>query len=300
MTGLLAGIELGGTKCICVLGSGPDDVREKVRIPTGDPAATLAAIEAVLDGWRARGERFAAIGIASFGPLELDRQSPAYGSIVATTKPGWSHVDIAGRVARRYGLPVGFDTDVDGAALAEGRWGGAQGLDAFAYITVGTGIGVGLISAGRPLLGFTHSELGHIRIARAIGDDWPGCCPFHGDCVEGLASGPAIAARLGRVAASAEADDPVWELVAHSVGQLLHVLVLAAAPRRILIGGGVMQAQPQLFPLVRRQLEQSLAGYGMPPEPLDRYVVPPALGAMAGPLGALALAADASGELKSA
>lgn len=291
---MLAGIELGGTKCICILGTGPGEVREEVRIPTTTPEETLAAAEHVLDGWQ-----YDAVGIASFGPLDLDRTSPAYGSVAATTKPGWAGTDLRGRVAARYGKPVAIDTDVNAAALAEGRWGAAQGLDDYAYVTVGTGVGVGLIVGGRPAGGFTHAELGHVRVQRAPGDDWPGFCTFHGACVEGLASGPAIEARTAQPASRLRPDAAAWPLVAHALGQLLHTLVLAAAPRRILIGGGVVEAQPQLFPMMREELRKSLNGYVVARElgeELDSYVVPPGLGPAAGPLGALALASRAEAE----
>ena len=200
---------------------------------------------------------------------------------------------MAGRLRRRYAVPTGFDTDVNGAALAEGRWGAARGLEDFAYITVGTGIGVGLIVKGRPIGGFSHAEAGHLRIGRAPGDDWPGACTFHGDCVEGLASGPAIAARLGLDPASIDADHCAWPLVAHALAQMLHNLVLTAAPRLILIGGGVMEAQPHLFPLIRAALGQSLNSYVAVPD--GDFVRPPELGAMAGPCGAIALGLDALG-----
>ena len=288
---LVASVELGGTKCICLLGRGPDEIVDRRRIATGAPEPTLAAIEAVLDAWQAGPQPFAALGIAAFGPLDLDPDSPRWGRVGATPKPGWRGVDLAGRLRRRYGVPTGFDTDVDGAALAEGRWGAARGLRDFAYVTVGTGIGVGLVADGRPLIGFSHGEAGHIRIARAPGDDWPGSCPFHGDCVEGLASGPAIATRTGRPAAEAAPDDPIWPLVAHALAQLCHSLALVAAPRLILAGGGVMEAQPQLFPMIRQALSRSLADYVALPG--GDYVVPPGLGAMAGPCGGLALALDA-------
>jgi hypothetical protein len=174
-----------------------------------------------------------------------------------------------------------------------GSLGAARGLLDFAYITVGTGIGVGLITGGRTIGGFSHAEAGHLRIGRVPGDDWPGACAFHGDCVEGLASGPAIAARLGRDPASIAADDEVWPLVAHALAQLLHNLVLTAAPRRILIGGGVMQAQPHLFPMIRAALGQSLNGYVT--LPAGEFVQPPGLGDMAGPCGGIALGLDARG-----
>ena len=190
---LIAGIELGGTKCICVLGSGPEDIRDEVRISTTSPEETLAAIEAVLGRWSG----FEALGIASFGPVSIDPAAANYGFITATTKPGWSDTDVGRRLARRAGVPLGFNSDVAGAALGEGRWGAARDIADHAYVTVGTGIGVGLIMGGEPSNGLTHPELGHIRPVRLAGDDWPGACVFHGDCLEGLASGPAIRARAG-------------------------------------------------------------------------------------------------------
>ncbi|HEU4626727.1 MAG TPA: ROK family protein [Steroidobacteraceae bacterium] len=295
---LVAGVELGGTKCVCVLGTGPDDVRAQERLATTDPATTLARIESVLGNWVAQHGVIAALGVASFGPLALRKEQPAYGSIVATTKPGWSHTDIVNRFADRFGVPVGFDTDVNGAALAEGRWGAARGLRNFAYVTVGTGIGVGLIVNGAPVLGCNHTEMGHIRIVRKAGDVWPGICAFHGDCVEGLASGPAIEARAGTSADRLGADHAVWPYVAHTLGQLLHAMVLTTAPERILLGGGVMTAQSHLFERVREELRRSLNRYVEADEVaagLSRYVTAPGLGTQAGPLGALALALDAVG-----
>ena len=296
---LLAGVELGGTKCVCLIGTGPDDVRAQISIPTGeDSEATLGRIEATLRDWRMQHGAIAALGIASFGPLDLNRTSTQYGSISTTSKPGWRNTDLVRRLARLLGVPVGFDTDVNAAALAEGRWGAAKHLADFAYVTVGTGIGVGLVVDGRPTYGFSHSELGHIRIARKAGDAWQGACAFHGDCVEGLASGVAIASRAGVPANQIAPDSPVWDLVAHALAQLLHTIVLATAPRRILIGGGVPEARPELLQRVRIQLLQSLNGY-LKLEKLtgaiDTYAVPPGLGPRAGPLGALALAADRIG-----
>jgi fructokinase len=293
---LLGGVELGGTKCVCLIGTGPTDIRAQVSIPTDrDSNITLNRIEAVHREWRAIHGPIAALGIASFGPLDLDRASSSYGCITSTAKPGWRNTDVARRLARLFPVPVGFDTDVNGAALAEGRWGAAQRLADFAYVTVGTGIGVGLVVDGRPAYGFSHSELGHIRVARKGGDHWQGACAFHGDCVEGLASGGAIAARAGQPANELAADSPVWELVAHTLAQLLHTIVLATAPRRILIGGGVPEGRPELLGRVRRQLVESLNGYLRLDQlsgGLDGYAVAPGLGSQAGPLGALALAAD--------
>jgi fructokinase len=293
---LFAGVELGGTKCVCLIGSGPQDIRTNVSIPTGDdPDTTLRRIEAALsDGIAAHGP-IAALGIASFGPIDLARCSKTYGSITSTAKPGWRNTPITARLAQAFRVPVGFDTDVNGAALAEGRWGAAKDITDFAYVTVGTGIGVGLVVGGRPACGFTHSELGHIRVARYPGDDWPGACIFHGDCVEGLASGTAISARAGTPAQALPSDSPDWRFVAHALAQLLHTLVLATAPRRILIGGGVVERRPELLHAVRTQLVKSLNGYldlDALVGNMDAYVMPPGLGALAGPLGSLALAAD--------
>ena len=295
-TKLLAGVELGGTKCVCILGTGPDDVRAVERLPTGDREDTLRQIEAVLDRWREQFGGVRALGIASFGPVDLREGSPTYGFITSTTKAGWRNTDVARRLGRRFGGPGGFDTDVNGAALAEGRWGGAVGLDDFAYVTVGTGVGVGLIVRGKSVFGMNHTELGHIRIARKAGDSFPGVCPFHGDCVEGLASGPAIEARAGMPASQLPPDHPAWEFVAHTLSQLMHTLVLTTAPVRIFLGGGVMSAQTHLFERIQRDLKQSLNGYVETREleqGLAQYIVAPGLGTMSGPLGALALAADA-------
>jgi fructokinase len=293
---LLGGVELGGTKCVCLIGTGPDDIRAQVSIPTGDDAnATLDRIEAVFKEWSIAHGQITALGIASFGPVDLHRTSPRYGFITSTAKPGWRNTDVARRLAKLFPIPVGFDTDVNGAALAEGRWGAARHLADFAYVTVGTGVGVGLVVDGRPAYGFSHSELGHIRIARKPGDVWPGSCAFHGDCVEGLASGVAIAARAGVPASQIPEDSPIWDLVAHALAQLLHTIVLATAPRRILIGGGVAEGRPELLECVRRQLVESMNGYLKLDEltgGIDSYAVPPGLGPLAGPLGALALAAD--------
>jgi fructokinase len=292
---LLAGVELGGTKCVCILGSGPHDVRAVERLPTGEREATLRQIEAVLEGWRAQ-HGFRALGIGSFGPVDLRAGSATHGFITSTTKAGWRDTEVAGRLERRFGVPVGFDTDVNGAALAEGRWGAALGLTDFAYVTVGTGVGVGSIVRGRPIFGLNHTELGHIRVVRKAGDNFPGVCSFHGDCIEGLVSGPAIEARAGVPASQLPAEHPAWDFVAHGLGQLMHTMVLTTAPTRIFLGGGVMGGQPHLFERIRQELQRSLNRYVEGTEleqGLPRYLVPPGLGAMAGPLGALALAADA-------
>lgn len=293
---LLAGVELGGTKCVCILGTGPDDIRAEERLPTLAPEVTLARIHAVIDEWRSAHGPVAALGVASFGPLDLNPSSATYGYIRSTTKPAWSHTNLLGSIANTLRVPVRLNTDVNGAALAEGRWGAATGLENFAYITVGTGVGVGLIVNGQPVQGFSHTEMGHVRIARMPGDLWPGACPFHGDCVEGLASGPAIEARTGAPAETLGPEHAAWNTVVHALAQLLHTIVLSTAPERILIGGGVVASRSFLLERVRGELQRSLNRYLQLAEleaGLDQYVAPPGLGTRAGPLGAIALAEDA-------
>jgi fructokinase len=284
---IYAGVELGGTKCIAVLAREPHEIIAREAVPTTTPAETLGAIAALLDAWQ-----FDALGIASFGPVDLDPCSSTYGHIRSTPKPGWAGADVLGRL-RREGTPARFDTDVNGAALAEMRWGAGQGLDDFAYVTVGTGIGVGLISNGQPVRGFAHCELGHIRVARLPGDGFAGSCPFHGDCVEGLAAGPALIARVGAERAKAlRPDDPVWEPVVWTLAQLCHAIVCAAAPHAMVVGGGVVDNHPRLLPQIDAMLVSSLNGYiTLPPD--GPYVRAPALGRDAGPLGAIALAMTA-------
>lgn len=294
---LLAGVELGGTKCVCLIGSGPEDVRAQVVIPTGsEPRLTLARIVQILQEWQLAHGPLAALGIASFGPADLEPRSPGYGYITSTGKQGWRSVDVVGPLSRALSVPTRFETDVNAAALAEGRWGAARGLSHFAYVTVGTGVGVGVVVAGQLVRGFSHPELGHIRIVRHAGDDWEGSCAFHGDCVEGLASGTAIERRTLIPAATLPPEHPAWQFVAHAIAQLLHTLVLATAPQRILLGGGVMNGQQHLFPRLHHALQRSLNHYIEAPEigaQIGAYVCAPGLGERAGPLGALAVAADA-------
>ncbi len=288
---LLAGVELGGTKCIAMLARGPDAIEDEVRIPTTTPGETVAAIEATLDRWRG----FAALGIASFGPISINPHASDYGQITSTPKPGWAHTDIARRLGASTGVPTAFHTDVVGAALGEVRWGAGRGLADLAYATVGTGVGVGMIAGGRPVDGMTHMEFGHIRPVRLPADDWIGTCPFHGGCVEGLASGSAIRARAGTPAETLKVDDPVWDGVVHALAQLCHALVATGVPQRIIMGGGVMVGSDHLFPRIRTSLIKSLAGYFPAPSvgDVDTYIVPPALGGRAGPLGAILLGAQA-------
>lgn len=288
---MIAGVELGGTKCVALLADGPERIVDRRTIPTTLPEETLSALEAVLDGWR-----FDALGLASFGPLDLDPASAAYGSISATTKPHWSGTALHSRLKRRYGVPAGVQTDVVGAAMAEGRWGAAQGLADHVYITIGTGVGIGSIVHGRAANGVNHGEAGHMRIARVRGDAFQGWCHFHGDCVEGLVSGPAIALRAGMPGADVPGDHPVWSDVTHDIAMLLHNLVLTLAPGRIAIGGGIPTARPYLLPPIRAKLAESLSGYGMfgaYAAELEDRVGPPGLGDLAGPMGAIAVGISA-------
>ena len=288
MTTRYGGIEAGGTKFVCAVGTAPDDVRE-TRFPTTTPDES---IHRAIAFFREQ-PRIAAIGIASFGPIDLHPDSPTFGYITTTPKPGWANTDLAGAIKRALGVPVGFDTDVNVAALGEQRWGAAQGLDTFIYLTIGTGIGGGGLSSGKLLHGLIHPEMGHIRLPHDLArDPFPGSCPYHGDCLEGLASGPALEKRWGVRAETLPPDHPAWELEAHYLALALVNFICTLSPQRIIMGGGVME-QAQLFPLIRREVQQLLNGYVQSPaiiENIDAYIVPPGLGKRAGVLGAIALA----------
>jgi len=293
---LWGGVEGGGTKFVCLVGSGPDDVRAEQVIPTTTPAETLAA---AVDFFRASTGRhgvLSGLGIGSFGPVDLRAGSATYGSITSTPKPGWANAEVAGVFERALRVPVAFDTDVNAAALGEWRWGAAQGLDTFLYLTVGTGIGGGGLMGGRLMHGLIHPEIGHLRLPHDRRQDpFDGACPFHGDCLEGLASGPALKARWGREAEALPADHAAWPLQAHYLALGLVNLICTLSPQRIVVGGGVM-ARPQLFPLVHREVQALLNDYVRAPEiesGIAGYIVPPALGGRAGVLGALALAQEA-------
>ena len=289
---LYAGVELGGTKCVAILARGPHEIVAHETVPTTTPSETLGHIEQRLCEWRS-GEGFAALGVASFGPIDLDQSSSSFGRIVSTPKPGWSGAEVLGRLAKAAEAPSAFDTDVNGAALAEMRWGSGRGLEDFAYVTVGIGVGVGLIVNGKPTRGFAHCELGHIRVPRLAGDDFEGTCPFHGDCVEGLTAGPSLEARAGDGdLLQISIDDPMWLSVAWALAQLCHVIVCAAAPRAIAMGGGVIDRQPHLLDRTNRLLLESVNGYMQIPSERP-YVRLPELGSKAGPLGAIALAMTA-------
>jgi fructokinase len=276
---VFGGIEAGGSKWNCAVGTGPDDLRAVSTIATATADETLGEAVAFFD----REGPVDAIGIGSFGPVDLAR-----GVITTTPKPGWAHTDVSGEIGRRLGVPVVFDTDVNAAALGEHRWGALQGLDVCCYVTVGTGIGGGILVGGTPVHGLQHPEVGHLRIPHDRDEDpFPGVCPFHGDCWEGLASGPAMEARWGRPADEV-ADDAPWALEARYLALGVLALMAVVSPQRIVVGGGVLNRRG-LLELVQRQLDQLVSGYVAVPE-----LVPPALGARAGVLGALALAESAS------
>jgi fructokinase len=286
---VVGGIEAGGTKWECAVGTGPDDLRAAETIPTTTPAETIRRAVAFFE----REGPVAAVGIGSFGPVDQKPSSPTWGHVTTTPKPGWANADVGQAMRRRLSLPVAFDTDVNAAALGEHRWGAAQGLDTFCYVTIGTGIGGGGMAAGNLLHGLLHPEFGHLRIPQdREADPFPGSCPYHGDCWEGLASGPAIEARWGRPPEELAGRDDVWELEAHYLALGLVSVISILSPQRIVIGGGVMSA-PGVLPRVHRHVPKLLNGYLDAPalnDEIDAYIVPPALGRRAGVLGAIALA----------
>jgi fructokinase len=294
------GIEAGGTKFVCLIGTGPGDMRERIQIPTTTPENTLHEAIGFFRAAEIRVGKLAAIGIASFGPVDLRPESPTYGFITSTPKAGWANVDFVGAVRQSLGVPTGFDTDVNAAALAEWRWGAAQSLDTFIYLTIGTGIGGGGMVNGRLMHGLVHPEMGHVRIPHdQAADPFAGVCPFHGDCLEGLASGPAMQARWLLPAEQLADNHPAWALEARYLALALVGFICTVSPERIVLGGGVM-TRAALLPLVRRQTLDLLGSYVRAPQILDHiadYIVAPWLGGNAGVLGAIALAeraADAS------
>jgi fructokinase len=282
---MIAGIELGGTKTVVAIGSGEGRVSEELRFPTTLPEETLGT---AIRWLRERGvpER---IGIAAFGPIGIVPGRENYGRILATPKPGWAGFSIVETLSKAFPTAtLTLDTDVNAAALAEARIGAAAGLDDVAYITIGTGIGGGILSGGRLIHGALHPEFGHLKVPRMPGDEFAGVCPFHGDCLEGLASGPSIAARWGKPAHELPADHPAWETQAWYLAHGILSLLAIVSPSRVVVGGGVSQAN-QLHQKVQTKLVEIAAGY-FPPVLVSDYVVPPALGQEAGICGAFLLA----------
>lgn len=285
MSGKIALIEAGGTKFIVGIGDATQRILARTRIDTTRPEETIPA---AIEWLRQQGDDFSAVGIASFGPLDLDPASSTWGYIMRTTKPHWSNADIAGPFARAFGCPVAIDTDVNGAALAEWNWGAGQGTKSTLYLTVGTGVGGGAVVDGRLIHGIGHPEMGHIRLPRHPDDaGFAGHCPFHGDCLEGLAAGPSIIARWGVSLSDLPANHPGHDIIAWYLAQATQSFQAILSPSRMIFGGGVMETQG-LLDRVRVKATEGGAGYfvGDPAE----VIVAPALGHDAGLLGALALA----------
>ena len=281
----LGALETGGTTCVCAVGTGPDDIRAQDRFPTTGPDEV---IERATRFFREAGP-IAALGIGAFGPVDLHASSPTWGHVTTTPKPGWSGTPLAPALRDALGVPVAFETDVTASALGEHRWGAGQGADPLVYVTIGTGIGAGVLVDGRPVHGLLHPELGHLRIPHdRARDPFDGVCPYHGDCLEGLASGAALGARPGPDPAGLPLDHPVWRLEAEYVALGLVSVIAVLSPQRIVVGGGVGM-QPGFLPRVAAEVERLLAGYLAAPP-----LVAPALGGRQGVLGALAMASRAA------
>lgn len=286
---LIAGIELGGTKTIALIAQGTEII-DSFRVPSESPKIALGETSAWLSSAFEK-YQFEALGIASFGPICLNPNSDKYGFITSTPKPDWSDTNVVGAFKSWFKGPIGFDTDVNGAALAEYKWGASSGCEVSIYLTIGTGIGGGLIANSRPLHGFMHPEMGHIRIRRSRDLEFKGICRFHGDCIEGLASGPAIKARSGRSAETIPPTDQIWDIVCDEISEFLSSLILINSPQKILIGGGVFVKNQWLFPKLHEMTAQKLGNYisGLDKTQLQEVIMPPKLGDKAGPLGAIAI-----------
>jgi fructokinase len=284
-----AGLEAGGTKFVCMVAAGPDDVRAQITFPTTKPEETLGEAVAFFKAH----QPFAGLGIGTFGPCDLNPSSSTYGRLSTSIKPGWKEANMLEPFRQPFQVPIGIDTDVNAAALGEYTWGAGMGLDAVLYLTVGTGIGGGGVINGRRMHGLFHPEMGHIRLPRISGDDlFVGLCPYHRDCLQGLASGPAMEARWGKQAGELPLDHPAWKMEAHYLALAINNYICTLSPNRIILGGGVMH-QKQLFPLIHEEVKRLLNGYIRLPmilERIDEYIVPPALGDWSGVLGAIALA----------
>lgn len=289
---LIGGIEAGGTKMVCAVGDENGVIQDRVSFPTRQPEETFADMVAYY-----KGKDVKALGIGCFGPVDLDRKSKTYGYITKTPKAGWSNCNIVGAFEDALGVPVGFDTDVNGAVLGEVTWGAAKGLDSAIYITIGTGVGVGVYVNGGLLHGLVHPEGGHILLMKHPKDTYEGKCPFHKTCMEGLAAGPSIEARWGKKAAELADRDEVWEMEAYYIAQAITDYILSYSPQKIILWGGVMH-QEKLFGMVRKEVLNLLNGYvahEMITEHIDQYIVPPALGEDPGIMGAIKLGLDALG-----
>ncbi|MBM6383221.1 MAG: ROK family protein [Paenibacillus sp.] len=291
----IGAIEAGGTKFVCGIGNEQGHMEEWCSFPTEHPEITLAKVS---DYFRDKG--VVAIGIGSFGPIDLKPDSLTYGYITTTPKSEWENCNVVGILKREFPVPFGWDTDVNAAALGEVTWGAAQGLDNCVYYTIGTGVGVGIIAGGKRIHGLLHPEGGHIRTRRHPQDHFAGLCKYHGDCLEGLAAGPAIEARWQTPGSELPTDHLVWEIESFYIAESVMTSILLHSPQKIILGGGVMQ-QMHLFPMIREQVVHNLHGYVNVPELLqhiDQYIVPPGLGQHAGLYGALALGIEALNQVK--
>ncbi len=289
---LYGGIEAGGTKFVCMVGSGPEEIQAEIRFPTTSPDETIGkAIDFFKE--QTRETPINGIGIGSFGPLDLDKASPTFGFITSTPKPGWAQTDFVGRIQNALNVPVTFDTDVNAAALGEFKWGKAGAYEPFLYFTIGTGIGGGGFINGGPLHGLVHPEMGHIMLPHnREADPFPGSCPYHGDCFEGLASGGAIEKRWGIRAENLPEDHPAWELEANYLALAMMNIICTLSPRKIVLGGGVMHKE-NLLTRVRKKVGELLNGYVQSPaimREINTFIVQPSLGNRSGVLGAIALA----------
>jgi fructokinase len=286
---IYGGIEAGGTKMICVIGDENGRILDRMQIPTKTPEETMPIM---IDYFK--GKDIKALGIACFGPIDLNKDSKTYGYITSTPKLAWKNYDIVGAFKKELGVPIGFDTDVNGSLLGEITWGCAKGLTDALYLTIGTGVGGGVMAGGKLLHGMLHPELGHIKMAVADGDTYKGKCPYHGTCFEGMAAGPAIEDRWGKKAVELADDDKVWDLESTYIAQALCTYILTLSPQIIILGGGVMH-QEQLFPLIRKKVLEQLNGYIVTKElkDIDNYIVPASLNDDQGIMGSIKLAMDA-------
>lgn len=287
-------IEAGGTKINCAFGLNHEAVLERARIKTENPETSLQQVEAFFDQCIAKYGAMEALGIACFGPVDLDVNSPTYGYVIQTPKPEWSFTSVVPRFEAKYGIPVGFDLDVNGAAIGEHRFGAGRDISNLCYVTIGTGIGVGVIAGGRSLNGLLHPEFGHIPLHKIEGEP-DGICESHKNCAAGLASGPAIEKRWGAPAHTFALDHPVWKSQAHYVASLCNAITLAYSPQRIILGGGVME-QKHLLDGIRKEFQDVLAGFVPALERsngVESYIMTPQLGTLSGIAGAFVLAGDA-------
>jgi fructokinase len=288
----IGAIEAGGTKFVCGVGREDGTIEDRIDFPTESPERTLGNVKQYF-----RDKAVQAIGIGSFGPIDIDPSSAAYGSVTTTPKPGWANFNFLEAMRETFTIPYGWDTDVNAAAFGEAKWGAARGLDSCVYYTIGTGVGIGVYAQGKLVHGLVHPEGGHILTRRHPDDSFEGSCPYHGDCLEGMSSGPAIEKRWGKKGHTLPADHPAWEIEAFYIAHAVAASILMLSPKKVILGGGVMK-QEQLFPLIRSEVQRVLAGYVRHDyilSQIDDYIVPPGLGDNAGLSGALALGLQALG-----